>query len=140
MPVLAGEGTYSSGVGAVVTFTPDSTSTQILTINNTGWASEESNRKCEVTNGQSSGHTRWIKSVDDTTGSFDVVFNQAATPDSQGLVKGAFGTLLQYIGNSGHTKSQYVMIEKVAFKCVCKGGEANMYTVTWQGNGPVTNA
>jgi hypothetical protein len=140
MPVLAGEGTYTSGKGAVVTFTPDATGVQITGINNTGWDSEESNRKCEVTNAQSGNHTKWIPSCDDTSGAFEVVFNTSATPESVGLKKGALGTLLQYLGNSGRTKSQYVLIEKVAFKLVCNGGTAIKYTVNWQGNGDVTNA
>ena len=138
MPVLAGEGTYWSGTGAVVTFTPDLTATQILTINNTGWAAKEANMKANVTNGQSGNHTRWIPTIDDTTGSFDAIVNSAAMPSSVGLKKGALGTLLQYYGNSQRTKSQYVLIESVEFKCECQGGKANQYTVTWQGNGPVT--
>jgi len=48
------EGNYFSGVGGKVTFTPDLTAVEI-TVNNTEWTKDESNRVSEVTNAQSGG-------------------------------------------------------------------------------------
>ena len=136
---LWGEGTYVSG-GGVVLFTPDSTGVQITTINNTGWGIDESNRLAEVTNAQSLGQAKWIATVAEGSGSFDVIFNTAATPDSVGLSAGATGVMSCLIGNNVHSKTFPAIIEKMSFKSVAKGGEAVTYTCNWKRNGAVTNA
>jgi hypothetical protein len=144
LPLLAwrwlSEGTYTSGVGGVVYFTPDSTGIQITTINNRGWDTEEMNRLAEVTNAQSGGEAKWLATVREGSGTFEVNFNTAATPDSVGLTAGATGTMICVIGNAVHQKSMPTIIEKIAFKSVAKGGEAVTYTVSWKRNGAVTNS
>jgi|SRR5579883_1102937 len=134
------EGTYTSGMGGVVYFTPDATGIQITTINNTGWAADEENRIAEVTNAQSVNEAKWLATVNEGSGSFDVIFNTAATPDSVGLKAGATGTMICVIGNAIHQKTMPVIVQKVSFKSVAKGGEAVQYTVNWKRNGAVVNS
>lgn len=134
IPGGAGEGTYVSAMNSGVVFLPDSTNVAIVTINNIGWAAKYENLLANVTNAQSNNHTRWVATCGDSTGSFEVVFNTAQTPESAGMVQGAFGFLTAYQGNSGRGKLQYVVIKSLEYKCECQGGKAVMYTITWQGN------
>jgi hypothetical protein len=138
MPSFAGEGTYVSAAGSSVVFLPDATNVAILTINNIGWAAKYESKLFEVTNGQSLNHTRWLATQGDSSGSFEVVFNAGSTPESVGLVQGAYGFLTAYEGNSGRGKLQYVVIKSLEYKCECQGGKAVMYTINWQGNAPAS--
>lgn len=132
------EGTYWSGVGGVVTFTPDATGIEITTINNTEWSKDEGNRLSEVTNAQSGGQSKFIASVNEEDGTFTVVWNSAAVPSSVGLIQGKPGTLKEYLGASTKYKSQAVMIQKISHKVNAQNG-AITYTVSYKGNGVVTN-
>lgn len=133
-----GEGTYWSGVGGVVTYTPDSTGVEITTINNKEWSKDEANRLSEVTNAQSGGNAKYIGSVNEQNGTFTVVWNSAAVPSSVGLTVGLGGTIKEYLGGSTKYKSQAVMIEKITHKVNAQNG-AIEYTVTYKGNGAVSN-
>lgn len=130
------EGNYFSGVGGKVTFTPDSTAVEI-TVNNTEWTKDESNRVSEVTNAQSGGNAKWIPSVDEQDGSFPVVWDADNPPLSVGLYAGSTGLLKEYLGDSGEFFSQEIVISKVSHKVTTQSG-AIMYTVTYKGNGVVT--
>lgn len=130
------EGTYWSGVGGVVKVTPTATGVEI-TVNNHTWGKDEANRLAEVTNAQSGGATKFISTVDYEDGSFDVVWDSTATPQSVGIQRGKGATLKEYYGNSTKYKSQSIMIEKIATK-VNTRGDAIGYTVTYKGNGAIT--
>jgi hypothetical protein len=131
------EGTYWSGVGGEVRFTPDETGVEI-TVNNTEWSKDRSNRLAEVTNAQSGGNSKYIASVNDQDGTFTVVWDSDAEPESVGLIEGALGVLKEYLGASGSGKEQDVIIGKLSFKVNTQNG-AIMYTVTYKGNGPITD-
>jgi hypothetical protein len=89
-----------------------------------------------VSNSQTGNHARRIACLDDTDGSFNVIFDSSLVPTSVGLYKGATGVLDSYLGESGMGKTQNIIIEKVAFKAVVQQG-AIEYAVTYKGNGDI---
>lgn len=131
------EGTYWSGVGGVVKFTPDLTSIEI-TLNNFTWTKNAKNRLAEVTNAQSGGHAKYIASVSEADGSFDVVWDSAAVPENLGIFPGSSGTIKEYLGGSTKFKSQSIVIEQISHKVDTRNG-AITYTCTYKGNGAITN-
>ncbi len=132
------EPVYWPGIGAEVLFTPDDIGVEVAGLSNTDWTIAESNRLAEVSNSQTGNHARRIACLDDTDGSFNVVFDSTLEPDSVGIYKGNTGNLKSYKGESGQYAQQDIIIEKVELKAVVQQG-AIMYTVSYKGNGDISH-
>jgi hypothetical protein len=129
---------YWSGVGSDIEFTPDATAIEITGISNTGWAVDESNRLAEVSNSQTGNHAVRIACLDDTDGSFEVVWDSNLDPTPNGIYVGATGLLKVFKGTSGNGKEQDIIIEKVSSKASVQQG-AVMLTISYKGNGELTD-
>lgn len=130
--------TYWPGIGSAVTFTPDLTAVEIEGISNTDWTIKESNRVAEVSNSQTGNHVKRIACLNDTDGSFNVVFDSDLEPASLGLYAGATGSLTSLHGTSGLGKTQDIIIESCEFKAVVQQGTL-MYTVAYKGDSDIVD-
>jgi len=139
LAIQAGVATYWSGIGSEVLFTPDDINVEVEGLSNTDWTVAEANRLAEVSNSQTGNHARRIACLDDTDGSFNVVFDSTLEPRTVGIYKGNTGNLKVYKGESGQYLHQDIIIEKVETKAVVQQG-AIMYTVSYKGNGDITES
>jgi len=130
------EGTYWTGVGAVVVYVPDSTGIPIA-VNNTEWNKTQKARLGEVTNAQSAGSTKWIAGPREQNGSIPINWDSSVPPVSVGIIEGTTGVIREYYGNSGRYKSQAVIIESLDYKANTQNAAAIAYTLSYRGNGPI---
>jgi hypothetical protein len=129
---------FFSGVGAFAKFTP--TGGAQLTVANQNWNADYENRLAEVTNAGSGGNAQYIATVNDQSGSFDVIWDSTNRPEGQGIFAGASGTIVLFNGTSGFNDSQLIVIQKLTKKLDCKGGSAIMYSIAYKGNAAPTFA
>jgi hypothetical protein len=125
---------FFSGVGGYARFTPSGGAT--LTVANQNWNADYTNRLAEVTNAGSGGNAQYIATVNDQSGSFDVVWDSTNMPQTGGLTAGASGTISLVYGTSGHSDSQSILIEKVSPKLNTQNG-AIQYSVSYKGNSAI---
>lgn len=118
---------------AKVTFTPTA-GTLVTGIHNYDWNKKNENRTAEVTNALSGGVVQRIAGNKDSSGTFNVVLDSTATPESLGVEDGATGLLKLY-----YTATKFrggdVIIKSVDYKAVVRGGQAIEYAVSWEGSG-----
>lgn len=128
----------TSPVGGQVTYTPDATAVEVF-LHNFKWAKDQGNKLVETTNAQSGSQEKWLGTINYQTGSFEVLLNVAAMPSTVGIVEGLGGTLKEYHGSSGKYKSQAIKIEKIGHGVEIQSPKALSFTITYKGNGPVTD-
>jgi hypothetical protein len=131
--------TYWSGAGSKVKFTPTGLS-EITGISNDAWGDDAEARTAEVSNGQTGNNVARIGGLEDSSGSFDVVWDSELEPDAAGIKINGTGVLKMYYGNSTKYRSRAIIIKKVGRKATVRQGEIR-YVVNWeQASGGPTEA
>jgi hypothetical protein len=122
---------FWSGIGGYALFTPTGGATQ--TVANQNWAADYSNRLAEVTNAGSGGNAQYIATVQEQQGTFDIFWNSLLLPYQAGIVPGGTGIIQLLYGTSGHSDTQFIIIEKASPKLNTQNG-AIMVSIAYRGN------
>jgi hypothetical protein len=124
--------TYWNGQGGKVSAGAGPTDLDVIT-----WSLKKGSRLAETTNANSGGAASYIAGVKEYSGTFDVMWDSTALPETV-IGEGMQVTLKLYMGGSTKFYQISAVIESLEPKVDARQG-AVMYTCSWKGTGTITN-
>ncbi len=101
------------------------------------WSFTKKRDKTDVTDSGSGGWRARVATVRDSSGQFELAWDDTVTPESKGFDIGNGATLKMFLGDSGLAYTVNVIFGECQFKNDNQNGVV-MLVVPWEGNGAVT--